>query len=434
MDKARKKEITANPILWDHFQRKDGTCSVKLKVTSNRQTKYYPIQRSNKNIFLEEADWIKLNEWNVRGELKEIKDCIARATVGATDAIERITKGGKPFTFDRFEKAYFAQEENLTGFVGEFKAMLDQLFQQGRIGTYRAYLTTYHSLKNFLKKRKKPEEISPYDITPDLLYDYERYLMEERGASRTTVGIYTRVFRVVYNRCIELDRSLRDSYPFGSRGSRYKVQHSMKGLKSKGDALTIEQLRTFVSSTPEPGSPEWEAKQYWLFSFYCQGMNFRDIFFLKYSNIQGQYIRYTREKTKRTEDQEILEIPLSPQITEIIAKLGNPDKRSSSYVFDVLKQGEKDILRIEATIMQKIQVTNARLKRLCLPLGLPGITTYWSRHTYASLLKMAGVSVELIRELLGHSNIKTTEHYLKRFDYEVKKQANQRITELLLAS
>lgn len=434
MEKARKKEITVNPILWRHFQRKDGTWSVKLKVTSNRVTKYYPIQRSNKNIFLEDAAWIKLNEWNIRGELKEIKDCIARATVGASDAIERITRGGKPFTFDRFEKAFFAREESLSGFMGEFKTLQDQLLQQGRIGTYRAYQTAFLSFKGYLDYKKRPEELSPYDITPDLLHDYEHYLLEERNSSRTTVGIYTRVLRVVFNRCMEGDHNLRDCYPFGSKGSRYKVRHTTRGIKGKGDALSVEQLRKFVAGTPDPGSPEWEAKQLWLFSFYCQGMNFRDLLLLKYSNFQGQFIRYTREKTKRTEDQEVLEVGLTPQITEIVAKLGNPDKRSSSYVFEVLERDEKDLLRIEARIMQKIKVTNARLKRYCKLIGLPPITTYWSRHTYASLLKMAGVSVDLIRELLGHSDIKTTEHYLKRFDSEIRQEANNRIAGLLQAS
>lgn len=434
MEKARRKEITADAILWHYIKRKDGTCSVRLKVTANRITKHYPIQYQGKNLSVTEEAWKNLIVRNNRNTAREIVECIDKATVAARVAVEAITKGGRPFTFDRFEKVYFAQENGSSGFVVEFKTLTKQLLEQGRIGTYRAYQTALSSFRGYLKKRKRPDDISPYDVTPDLLYDYERYLTEEEGNSRTTVGIYTRVLRVVFNRCVESDPNLRDSYPFGSKGSRYRVQQSRKGLKSKGDALSVEQLRAFVASAPDPDSPEWEAKQLWLFSFYCQGMNFRDLILLKYANIQGQYIRYTREKTKRTEDQEIIEVPLSPQIVEIIGKLGNPDKRSDSFVFEILDRQEKDLLRIEARIMQKIRVTNARLKKLCKGLGLPEITTYWSRHTYASLLKLAGVSVDLIRELLGHSDIKTTEHYLKRFDIEVKKKANQRISDLLLAS
>lgn len=73
---------------------------------------------------------------------------------------------------------------------------------------------------------------------------------------------------------------------------------------------------------------------------------------------------------------------------------------------------------------------NRRLKELCEANSLPAITTYWARHSYANLQKQSGASVEEIRELLGHSDMRTTEAYLKRFDIERKKKANERIEEL----
>ena len=42
------------------------------------------------------------------------------------------------------------------------------------------------------------------------------------------------------------------------------------------------------------------------------------------------------------------------------------------------------------------------------------------------MLKAGGVNVEMIRELLGHSNVKVTEAYLKRFDLEKKREANEK--------
>lgn len=77
-------------------------------------------------------------------------------------------------------------------------------------------------------------------------------------------------------------------------------------------------------------------------------------------------------------------------------------------------------------------MVNDRLKKLCSANNLEEVklTTYWARHTYASLLKESGESIELIRELLGHSDIKTTESYLKRFDLKKKKEANERLESL----
>jgi integrase/recombinase XerD len=152
---------------------------------------------------------------------------------------------------------------------------------------------------------------------------------------------------------------------------------------------------------------------------------------LPYSDIKGDFISYTRQKTKRTETNEILQVPLSDSLREIIIALGNSDKTHSNYVFPILTKSENDFLKIENTVLQKIKITNKWLKSLCEDNKLPVMTTYWSRHTYASLLKNSGVAVEMIRELLGHSEIKTTEHYLKRFDIDQKRKVNEDLSKLV---
>src|SRR5690606_30868400 len=108
----------------------------------------------------------------------------------------------------------------------------------------------------------------------------------------------------------------------------------------KGEAFSLEQLQKFISMPTEPGTLEREAKLLWLFSFYCQGMNMKDISLLKYSDIQGQAIRYLRAKTKDTEDQpEFMEIPLTDRIAEIIREIGNENKGREAYVFTIIPNG-----------------------------------------------------------------------------------------------
>ncbi len=75
-------------------------------------------------------------------------------------------------------------------------------------------------------------------------------------------------------------------------------------------------------------------------------------------------------------------------------------------------------------------ITNKWLRQICAANDLPPITTYWARHSYASLLKDLNESVELIREMLGHADIRTKESYLKRFDIERKREANEKISRL----
>ena len=47
-------------------------------------------------------------------------------------------------------------------------------------------------------------------------------------------------------------------------------------------------------------------------------------------------------------------------------------------------------------------------------------TTYVARHTFSTVLKRSGASIEFIQEALGHTDIKTTESYLDSFDRETK--------------
>ena len=44
------------------------------------------------------------------------------------------------------------------------------------------------------------------------------------------------------------------------------------------------------------------------------------------------------------------------------------------------------------------------------------LTTYVARHSFATVLKKSGVSIALISEALGHSDLSTTQIYLDSFD------------------
>jgi integrase/recombinase XerD len=430
MNKERKKEITIQPIFWKDYASKDGKSPIKLKVTANRRTKNYPIKKDNKNLMLSPEQWADILKQKPKLENRKAKEVVDKAKVRALEAVESITKGGRPFTHERFEKEYFSQPVSL-GFMGAFEKYLNELLSENRIGTHNSYMNAYRALDLFLKHKKlDPSNFTAYDLTYDFLKELENYLLETRG--KTTLGIYARTYRIIYNYCAAKDYHLKELYPFGKGHGKYKIQSSLNGPK-KGEALTTEELRKFVQLDFKRDSPEFYAKSLWLFSFYCQGMNFKDMCLLRYSNIRGQTIRYIREKTKRTGQIEVIEIPLEEPIREIIVQIGNPDKRPEAYLFDLLPPEETDPLALEPLLKQALKTTNKWLKRLCLENGLPKMTTYWSRHTYASLLKFQGVSVEIIRELLGHTDIKTTEHYLKRFDLAVKRDINNRLYKHILS-
>lgn len=438
-------------LQWDDGIKKDGRT-------------YFQIIHKGEKLLVSEKAWdgTKDKKDNVKGiryqnssraEDREIQATILSYLSRAKNAIDHVTKLGS-FTTDKFEREFFYQESR-KGFLALFFDHLETLRKEKRIGTFNAYKNAYNAFKAF----RKGKEISPFDLTTKVLKEFDEFLQGEncdkkekkkRQCGKTTIAIYMRTLKVIYNLAADNDKSLMENYPFARKQTdrnRYKIK---SGSGHKGEALTVEQLQKFIAIPTDSGFPDHEAKHIWLFSFHCQGMNMKDICLLKYKDIdfRNNRLRYVRAKTKDTEKQEeIIEIPLSDSIKNIINDIGNRDTRPVNYVFQIVPNGlaskvtkrvgrEKTTEeRITEIIKQKTKMVNARIQRLCKDNGLDvPLTTYWARHSYANLLKQSGESIEMIRELLGHGDIKTTENYLKRFDADQKKKVNDRITSLLYAS
>ncbi len=434
MDKINRKEVTAEPVIRRSHTNANGEHPVKIRVTYNRVAKFYPVSNDGKPLYLKEGDWLDLQTLKVRKEKKHLKGLIDDRLASAKAAKDKVTQNGRVFSFARFENE-FLHKTSEGGFIGYFEEYLAVLLREDRVGSYH----TYHCALQAFKAFRNSREIDPADITPELLSEFDAHLKEAkeiprskgkvyiRKAGKTTVGIYMRSMRVVYNYIASKQPYLLEFYPFARRNNdrtKYKIK---SGSGSKGEALTADQLRVFSATETTPSSPEWKAKQLWLFSLYCQGINMNDIAKLKYSDVRQDSIKYVRSKTKNTEGkEETIEIPLNDSIRTIILEVGNPDKKPGNYVFDLLQKGLSPLEERKA-INQRIKVINKWLRKICEANGLPPITTYWARHTFASLLKAGGVNIEMIRELLGHSNVKVTEAYLKRFDLEKKREANEKI-------
>lgn len=466
MKRLKKNLLTASVIRMEWKENESGAAPIRLRVTYKRKPKYYTISHKGEKLLLDEATWATVENEKTKGgksqRIVEIRADIKAAESQAAAAFETVTKNNRPFSWERFESEFLLGESH-NGFLALFASHLEELRREKRTGTYTAYNTALNAFKGF----RKEKELSPHDLTPAMLKDFERYLergdhqkkkeKEKRGLNKTSIGIYMRVLKVIYNIAADADRSLLENYPFARRQTeraKYKIR---TGSGHKGEALTIDQLRKLDSLKFTEAQAEYEeARLIWMFSFHCQGMNMKDISLLKYKDIDGTTIRYIRHKTKDTEaKQSLMEIPLSDAMREIISKLGNPDKRPGSYVFTIIPNGlasehkrhtQRELTpeeRIVQIIQQKTKIVNKRLKQIAEKenekvkdkgLKLPVITTYWARHTYANLLKESGHSVELIKEALGHSNSKTTMNYLKQFDNDEMRKANEGITKLLKTS
>ena len=280
-----------------------------------------------------------------------------------------------------------------------FQEYMTSLIKAGRKSYALSIKQTYNSIKEFC--HSLDFYFSEMDVA--WLKRYELFLREHRLAENT-IGIRFRTLRAIYNVAMEEDAVSQDCYPF----KKFKVarlhQDTIKRALTKTD---IERVLQFQSSNRYMRFPI----DIFAFTYYCGGINFIDIANLTQANIMEDKLIYKRHKTGK-----LIKIPLQPQPIELIKKYHNAE---SPYLFPILSPFHKTEEQKANRIHKVITKVNDRLKQIGEALGLPiTLTTYVARHSQATVMKKAGVSTAVIREIMGHSSERVTQIYLDSFDNE----------------
>jgi site-specific recombinase XerD len=388
-------------------QRKDGTYPVKLRITYNREQKYYPTPF---NLTIEQ--FTKVVAERPRNEFKELKMKLNALEGKASEIIKELPF----FTWNHFEKKLLKNRGNSSNISIAFEEYISQLLGEKRIGTAESYKCAKTSIHKF-----KPNLIFA-DVTPELLRSYENW-MHTNKKSVTTTGIYLRSLRTIFNIAISEGIVSKELYPFGKR--RFEIPTG-KNIKK---ALTIKDISSLYHYSPIAGSSQEMAKDLWMFIYFCNGINVKDLCLLKYKDIDGDILVFERAKTIRTKRRvEAIRVPLVEPAMEIIKKWGNKKVSTDTYIFPILKE-DLSSERERQLIKQVNDVINANMKTIARTVGInQGVTTYAARHSFATILKKSGASIEFISEALGHSNLKTTQSYLGSFEDDQKKEMAKALT------
>jgi len=402
-------KTTIVTVLDTRHEKKSGVYPIKLRVTFQRTQKYYPVGADlTKDEFklLETLSQVKGIDSALKRKLKE---AALKCEVAKSKAYEAISKMPH-FTFRLFEKKFLSGQTSADSVYQYYDDTINRLKAEGRIGTAGNYGSSLSSLKVFSPK------LLLRDVTADFLKEYESWLMSQ-GKSVSTVGIYLRPLRAVINQAIEDGLFPRENYPFGKR--RYQIPSS-KNIKK---ALTLEEIGLIMQYDAPPGTWYEKARDVFLFSYFGNGINIKDILLLRYENIEGDHIRFIRAKTRLTNRAKStpISIYLLDDLRRIIDKWGNSDKAPRNYIFPVLEE-EMTPFREQRVIQQFTKMVNKYLKKIVSELGInKPVTTYFARHSFATVLKKMGTNPLFISEALGHSNLRTTESYLGSFEDEHRK-------------
>ena len=385
----------------------EGLCSVSIRVTYDRQRKYFPTP-----ISLTPADFDKVQVSKPRNEFKEFPLRLQVYEKKAAEIIDRLPV----FTWTAFEKQYLTNRAVKDQIDHAFTIYAEELRKTGRIGTAVSYECARTSLNKFVPNLKFS------DITPELLHRYEKWMLAQSN-SITTVGIYLRSLRAIFNNALAEGLLTKEHYPFGKK--RYEIP-SGNNIKK---ALTLKDIGVIYKHKIEPGSTVERARDYWIFMYLCNGINVKDLCLLKYDNIKGDVLEFERAKTIRTKRKvEPTRVTLTEHLEVIIKKWGNTNKEGSNYIFPVLGKGLSPA-RARQLIQQLTQLINSHMREIARVLEITkDVTTYAARHSFATVLQRSGVSTEFISEALGHSNVNTTKSYLAGFKDDHKKEISKALT------
>tara|TARA_R110002167_G_scaffold312948_4_gene518642 strand:- start:6994 stop:8220 length:1227 start_codon:yes stop_codon:yes gene_type:complete len=390
----KKADVTV--YLDKNRPKQNGKSSVKIKVTYNRKRKYFA---TGIDLTTDNFEQIFFGKRKT-SEQKEVKTKIEYYEKKANDVIDNLNV----FSFDAFEEAFLDQRNTANSVSFAFDKYINNLKLEDRIGT----AVSYGCAKNSIDKFKK--DLTFAEVTPIFLKKYENWMLTN-GNSITTVGIYLRSLRAIYN-LQNIDKSV---YPFGNGKNKYSIPTS-KNIKK---ALTIEEIANIYKYEAEPKSIKEMAKDYWMFLYLSNGMNVKDFCLLKWENIDGNMLTYKRAKTERSQKQsKRISVALKPETLEIIKKWGQPSLDKNAFIFPHLNY-KMNAEQKRATYQQLTKIINKYIKRITSEVGIDkNVTTYFARHSFASVLKRSGAKFEMISELLGHSSIKVTESYLDSFENE----------------
>ena len=264
------------------------------------------------------------------------------------------------------------------------------------------YMNTYRRMGQFCDDLEK---LTFEDITKEWLTSYDTYL-SETSPSRNARNVHFRNIRAVFNEAI--DDGITKAYPF----RRFKIRPVATIKRS----LSVEQLRAIFSAQTDEHTEK--ALDIFKLIFLLIGINIIDL--CKLRTINNGRIEFHRSKTNR-----LYSIKVEPEAMEII----NRYKGNEHLI---------DILDLHKNHRSYTMMLNKQLKDIgtvstdpdSKPL-FPQLTTYWARHSWATIAASLEIPKETIAAALGHGGNTVTDIYID-FDRKKVDEANRKVIDWVL--
>ncbi|MHA6281263.1 site-specific integrase [Salinimicrobium sp. CAU 1759] len=260
--------------------------------------------------------------------------------------------------------------------------------------TAKRYWTCFNHVEQFIKEEYKTPDYPMNDINHQFIAKFEYFLKTKRECNHNSALKYVNNFKKIIR--IALANQWMDRDPFYN----YKVQFE----SVEREFLNEEEVNSLIEKDLHFDRLKL-VRDMFVFSCYT-GLAYSDVKKLNQDDITtgidgGKWIRIKRTKTKS-----LSSIPLLPVAERIIERYqDHPEVQSGKSILPVLSN----------------QKSNAFLKEIALMCGIKKpLTTHLARHTFATTITLTnGVPIESVSKMLGHKDLRTTQHYAKIVDRKI---------------
>lgn len=383
-----------------------GECNIKIQITQKAKsvrikTKYWVLPDNFKNgkVLEKDLNW-KLKNILISEKLSEYE----RVLLDNDKKISHLEATGIKSLLEN------GSDDAVTDFYKFTRTRLAELKANGNTGTY----IPLNNMLRVVKEWHGKTSLSFSEITPRFLEGLSAHYRKQ-GHKINSIAVYMRYIRSMFNDAIDeynvnMASPVILNYPF----RKFKIETE----ETKNRNLNIDvirQIRDFKAETKR----EEITKDIFMLQIYLLGINIKDLFYMPPQT--DDRIQFTRSKTGRYHD-----IKVEPEAAAIIEKYKG--KKYLLWFADNCKDERvgthnahariKDLYYLDSTVFNKTLNVNLKeiQKRLELKLASP-LTTYFARHSFATIMREIGISKDDISLCLGHlsveKNMKTSGIYIK---------------------
>ena len=397
--------------------KKDGTYPLKLTVT-HRKAFHISL-----GVSVEEQNWINnkiegnipnkrfLNSY-IQARITSVQNIILRLTLnGAIDSLSH--RDLRQEIIRELEGGAEETDSKRLLFADHAKAFIDTRETQGTKDTYNYTLNTIARFYDI-------NSLAFEDIDVTWLEGFDFRLRDT--CSVNTRSIHLRNVRAVFRDAMRKRIISREYYPF--------EDFSIRTEETQHRNLTPEQLKLLRDYDVEPHQEQY--RDLFMLLFYLIGINTVDL--LHAEVIDGDRLNFRRAKTGR-----LYSIRVEPEAMAIIKRYSPGEK----YLLNVLdnysnyknfrQRFNKNLKEIGPwEWVESLSLNNRRVKKKKIYPLFPFLTSYYARHTWATIAGELDIPDKTIKMALGHGKKTTTDIYIN-FDMRKVDAANRKVIDYLNA-